>query len=246
MLIFLRARLSLARHQVRGRPQGSAPDGLRASSGLPLRRWRSCSWRPPALNAPVWQLHESSGPVRHSACGCRRADRDISFYPAGAMAESLVLLGGFHPHGYAFRSRRNVSEPAHIEHRSGIQPDRVQLIIEPPDPENHARGGPDIRAGCNRLPDMGVQAFWDECGEGRSAGNESGLEIAEKSKERGRRKSRCDEDFKSKGGVKKSAPPLGLAYPSYSSIVKFSLLLKSGFESQRFKPQKDVPPSFFL
>ena len=109
-----------------------------------------------------------------------RSARDSAFYPAGTMAQSLVLLGGFHPHGYAFRGLRDVSESAYIQHRSGIQPDGVQLVIESPDIENHARSRTGLRAGRHRLPNMGVQAFRVSGGRPRDpakvgAGSKNGL-----------------------------------------------------------------------
>ena len=62
------------------------------------------------------------------------------------MAEGLVFLSSVYLNGYVLRGGRNVPQSAHIQHRSRVQLDGIQRVIESDDVENHARGGPHILA----------------------------------------------------------------------------------------------------
>ena len=80
----------------------------------------------------------------------------LCVHPPGRLVAGLVRLGGDHRGGDPVRRGGALSQPAAVQPRSGLQPDHHQFGLQPPDPEDHAGRGPDLRAHSHRLPGLGA------------------------------------------------------------------------------------------
>ena len=78
------------------------------------------------------------------------------FMRLGSWWRAWFASGRHHRRGYPVRGGGALSQSAAVQYRSGLQPDRLQFLLEPPDLEDHADGGPDLRAHRHRLPGLGA------------------------------------------------------------------------------------------